>query len=97
MSQPATAPAAPVKLNVRAAKLTDEQFTQLCRENPELRLELTAQKELVIMSLVVVGYHRKIDNPGMRGKLRSSRVATAKVCASAVAAISKSWAPTVTP
>lgn len=50
MSQPATAPAAPVKLNVRAAKLTDEQFAQLCRENPELRLELTAQKELVILS-----------------------------------------------
>ena len=52
MSQPAAmlVPTAPMKLNVRAAKLTDEQFAQLCWENPELRLELTAQKELVIMS-----------------------------------------------
>ena len=39
----------PVKLKVQAAKLTDEQFTLLCQENPELRLELTAQHELVIM------------------------------------------------
>jgi Uma2 family endonuclease len=38
-----------MKLSVRAIKLTNEQFAQLCRENPELRLELTAQKELVIM------------------------------------------------
>jgi Uma2 family endonuclease len=38
-----------MKLSVRAIKLTDEQFAQLCRENPELRLELTAERELVIM------------------------------------------------
>jgi Uma2 family endonuclease len=52
MSHPSSvaAPIVPVKLNVRATQLTDEQFAQLCRENPELRLELTAQKELVIMS-----------------------------------------------
>jgi Uma2 family endonuclease len=41
---------APVKLNVRRTKLTEEQFMQLCQENPELRLELTAQQELVIMA-----------------------------------------------
>jgi len=40
---------APVKLSVRAIQLTDEQFAQLCRENPELQLELTAKQELVIM------------------------------------------------
>lgn len=51
MPQPslATEPHAPMKLSVRAIKLTDQQFAQLCRENPELRLELTAKQELVIM------------------------------------------------
>ena len=39
----------PLKLNVQAAKLTEEQFSRLCQENPELRIELTAQQELVIM------------------------------------------------
>ncbi len=41
--------AIPVKINVQAVQLTDEQFARLCQENPELRLELTAQQELVIM------------------------------------------------
>ena len=52
MSQitPILGPSKPTRLNVRGLIVTDEQFTQLCRENPELRLELTAQKELVIMS-----------------------------------------------
>lgn len=39
----------PIKLNVRGAKLTEEQFVRLCQENPDLRLELTAKGELVIM------------------------------------------------
>ena len=39
----------PVKINVQAVQLTDEQFVLLCQENPELRLEMTAQHELVIM------------------------------------------------
>src|SRR3954471_15207915 len=46
---PVIQPHPPIKLSVRASKLTDEQFAQLCRENPELRLELTAGRELVIM------------------------------------------------
>jgi Uma2 family endonuclease len=37
------------KINVRGLTLTDQQFALLCRENPELRLELTAQGELIIM------------------------------------------------
>jgi Uma2 family endonuclease len=37
-------------LNIQSVHLTDEQFYQLCHDNPELRLELTAQGELVIMS-----------------------------------------------
>ena len=51
MSQPAVATefSAPVKLNVRGIKLTDEQFARLCQENRDLRLELTAKQELVIM------------------------------------------------
>lgn len=36
-------------LNVESVGLTDDQFLRLCGDNPELRLELTAQKELVIM------------------------------------------------
>ena len=39
----------PVKLNVQGVIVSDEQFKLLCQENPELRLELTARKELVIM------------------------------------------------
>lgn len=39
----------PFRLNVQRTKLTEEQFVLLCQENPELRLELTAQGELIIM------------------------------------------------
>jgi Uma2 family endonuclease len=48
----AIAPKTPpwVTLNMRSIAWTDEQFYRLCQDNPELRLELTAQKELVIMS-----------------------------------------------
>jgi Uma2 family endonuclease len=40
-----------VVLNVEKVGLTDEQFVGLCSDNRELHLELTAQKELVIMTL----------------------------------------------
>lgn len=40
----------PFKLNMRATRLTEEQFVQLCQENRDLRFELTADKELVIMA-----------------------------------------------
>jgi Uma2 family endonuclease len=39
----------PFKLNVHETKLTEEQFVRLCQENPDLRIELTAQGELVLM------------------------------------------------
>ena len=42
--------ATPLMLNVESVGLTDEQFFCLCRDNDDLRFELTAQKELVIMS-----------------------------------------------
>ena len=44
-----TSLSAPFKLKVQTARLTSEQFVNLCRENRDLRFELTAQKELVIM------------------------------------------------
>ena len=36
-------------LNVENVGLTEEQFFQLCSDNDDLRMELTAQKELIIM------------------------------------------------
>jgi len=36
-------------LNVENVGLTEEQFFQLCSDNRDLRMELTAQKELIIM------------------------------------------------
>ena len=37
-------------LNVEKVGLTEEQFFQLCSDNRDLRMELTAQNELIIMS-----------------------------------------------
>ena len=42
--------ATPLVLNVESVGLTDEQFFLLCRDNDDLRFEITARKELVIMS-----------------------------------------------
>ncbi|WP_421654709.1 Uma2 family endonuclease [Leptothermofonsia sp. ETS-13] len=40
-----------IALNLRPTlQLTDEVFAQLCQQNPELRLERTAQGELIVMS-----------------------------------------------
>lgn len=39
----------PLKLNIQAAHLSNEQFLQLCQENPDLRIEMNAREELVIM------------------------------------------------
>jgi Uma2 family endonuclease len=36
-------------LNIESISLNDEQFAQLCRDNRDLRLELTAKGELIIM------------------------------------------------
>ena len=43
--------AARIGLNVKSVGLTPEQFFRLCGDNPDLRLELTAQRELVVMTL----------------------------------------------
>lgn len=39
----------PFKLKMCETKLTEEQFVRLCKENPDLHLELTTRGELVIM------------------------------------------------
>jgi Uma2 family endonuclease len=44
------APSYLLMLNLQSVELSDEQFYRLCGDNPELRIELTAQKELIIMS-----------------------------------------------
>ncbi|MBI3246622.1 MAG: Uma2 family endonuclease [Deltaproteobacteria bacterium] len=51
MTHPAvsTESAAFFPVNLKVTWLTDEQFEHLCAENPELRLELTAQGELIGM------------------------------------------------
>lgn len=38
-----------VSLDLHSVCLTDEQFDRLCRDNPDLRLEMSAGGELVIM------------------------------------------------
>lgn len=39
-----------VALDLHSVRLTDEQFYQLCQDNEDLRLELTAEGELIIMA-----------------------------------------------
>ena len=39
----------PLTLNIRAIEMTDDQLLQLCADNGDLRIELTAEKELIIM------------------------------------------------
>jgi hypothetical protein len=35
----------PLTLDTRSAGLTDDQFSRLCADNPELRMELTAKND----------------------------------------------------
>jgi Uma2 family endonuclease len=37
-------------LNVESVDLSPDQFFRLCRDNPDARIEFTAQKEIIIMS-----------------------------------------------
>ena len=39
----------PLVLDFRAVPMTDDQLVQFCADNRELRIELTAEKELIIM------------------------------------------------
>lgn len=48
LTEPESLPV-PFTLHLKAVQLSEEQFVRLCEENPELRLELSAQGELIIM------------------------------------------------
>ena len=48
MTQTLTPPAS-LALNLRSLRLSDEQFGRVAADNPELRLELTAEGELIVM------------------------------------------------
>lgn len=50
-------------LNVRSLGLTDDQFLRLCSDNRDLRIEMSAQGELIIM-----------PPPGMKTGKRSSTI-----------------------
>jgi Uma2 family endonuclease len=39
-----------ITINAESVGLTPDQFFRLCGDNPELRLELTARKEIIVMS-----------------------------------------------
>jgi len=39
----------PMILNLKSVNLSDEQFYQLCHSNDDLRIEQTAEGELIIM------------------------------------------------
>jgi Uma2 family endonuclease len=39
-----------ITINAESLGLTPDQFFRLCGDNPELRLELTARKEIIVMS-----------------------------------------------
>jgi Uma2 family endonuclease len=38
-----------LEIDLRSIRISHEQFQQLCRDNPDLRLELTSKGELIVM------------------------------------------------
>ena len=50
-------------LNVKSVRLTDDQFIQLCSDNRDLRIEMTASGELIIM-----------PPPGLKTSKRNSTI-----------------------
>lgn len=41
--------ASPLVLDFKAIEMTDDQFVQFCADNDDLRIELTAKRELIVM------------------------------------------------
>src|SRR2546422_10738956 len=64
--------------------LTDEQFWQLCRDNGDLQMELSAQKELIIMPPVGVktGWRENILTTRLTVWARSEERRVGKECRS---------------
>lgn len=53
--------AAPLRLHLEpVVELSDEQLFELCRRNPELRIERTAEGDLVIMTPTGFGAERRV-------------------------------------
>jgi Uma2 family endonuclease len=73
-------PREPVRLNVRGLIVTDEQFGLLCQENPDLQLELTAQKELLIMPPMGFKTGRRNSRIGRHIDLWAETDGTGVVC-----------------
>ncbi len=48
-----------LRVNFRSIPMSDEQFYRLCGDNPELDMELTAERELILKSLTgtKTGFH----------------------------------------
>ena len=57
----------PLVLNFCAIEMTDEQFVKFCADNGELRIELTARRELIVMPPA-------FPATGMRNNALSSQV-----------------------
>jgi|SRR6185295_17037461 len=58
--------AARIVLDVRSLRLTDDQYYQLCMDNRDLRIELSAQGELILMSPTNMGTGRRNAKIAMR-------------------------------
>jgi Uma2 family endonuclease len=58
LDQP-SGPTQPISVNFRTVGLSNEQFYHLIRDNPELRFELTANKELIVMAPAGSGTGRR--------------------------------------
>jgi Uma2 family endonuclease len=56
-------------LNTESVGLSPEQFFRLCRDNPELRLELTAQKQISVMKELQLQLGEYIANGARLGFL----------------------------
>jgi Uma2 family endonuclease len=50
VSMPEGIEAMTIRPDIPHQRLTDEEFEQLCTQNPELRIEMTSEGELIIMS-----------------------------------------------
>jgi Uma2 family endonuclease len=67
-------------INARALNLTDERFFNLCQDNRNLRLELNAQGELIIMGPTATETGRRNANLNFQLYLWARQMARA--CAS---------------
>jgi Uma2 family endonuclease len=50
MTEPQVAEVLPWLIDLSTLQVTRDQFVQICRDNPDLKLELTAEGELLIMT-----------------------------------------------